>query len=167
MFLQNAYKWVCCKSSSWGSIYIAMIDSLRQQFYPRMRQAGRERKISGIFFSHVWEIPMSSTVVLQDCPSLYAQWLTLVRVFSDVSAAFLLIFWHLQVANMKKRQATKASEKTQIRRGRAKMIDPVSGQCGRGHVGCVGPLMMLLWGRAINVSHSVAGSSSAESENLH
>ena len=27
-------------------LYIAMIDSLRQQFYPRMRQAGRERKIS-------------------------------------------------------------------------------------------------------------------------
>ena len=28
------------------ALYIAMIDSLRQQFYPRMRQAGRERKIS-------------------------------------------------------------------------------------------------------------------------
>ena len=27
-------------------IYIAMIDSLRQLFYPRMRQAGRDRKIS-------------------------------------------------------------------------------------------------------------------------
>ena len=27
-------------------LYIAMIDSLRQQFYPRMRQAGQERKIS-------------------------------------------------------------------------------------------------------------------------
>ena len=27
-------------------LYIAMIDSLRQQFYPRMRQSGRERKIS-------------------------------------------------------------------------------------------------------------------------
>ena len=27
-------------------LYIAMTDSLRQQFYPRMRQAGRERKIS-------------------------------------------------------------------------------------------------------------------------
>ena len=27
-------------------LYIPMIDSLRQQFYPRMRQAGRERKIS-------------------------------------------------------------------------------------------------------------------------
>ena len=31
-------------------LYIAMIDSLRQQFYPRMRlrQAGRDRKISVI-----------------------------------------------------------------------------------------------------------------------
>ena len=28
------------------ALYIAMIDSLRQQFYVRMRQAGRERKIS-------------------------------------------------------------------------------------------------------------------------
>ena len=27
-------------------LYIAMIDTLRQQFYPRMRQAGRDRKIS-------------------------------------------------------------------------------------------------------------------------
>ena len=27
-------------------LYIAMIDSLRQQFYPRMRQAGRGSKIS-------------------------------------------------------------------------------------------------------------------------
>ena len=27
-------------------LYIALIDSFRQQFYPRMRQAGRERKIS-------------------------------------------------------------------------------------------------------------------------
>ena len=27
-------------------LYIAMIDSLRQQFYPRMRQAGQDRKIS-------------------------------------------------------------------------------------------------------------------------
>ena len=27
-------------------LYIAMIDSLRPQFYPRMRQAGRNRKIS-------------------------------------------------------------------------------------------------------------------------
>ena len=27
-------------------LYIAMIDSLRQQFYPRMRQAGGERKSS-------------------------------------------------------------------------------------------------------------------------
>ena len=28
------------------ALYIVMIDSLRQRFYPRMRQAGRERKIS-------------------------------------------------------------------------------------------------------------------------
>ena len=27
-------------------LYLAMIDSLRQQFYPRMGQAGRDRKIS-------------------------------------------------------------------------------------------------------------------------
>ena len=27
-------------------LYIAMIDSLRQQVYPKMRQTGRERKIS-------------------------------------------------------------------------------------------------------------------------
>ena len=27
-------------------LYIAVIDSLRQQFYPKMRQAGRDRKIS-------------------------------------------------------------------------------------------------------------------------
>ena len=27
-------------------LYIAMIDSFKQQFYPRMRQAGQERKIS-------------------------------------------------------------------------------------------------------------------------
>ena len=27
-------------------VYIAIIDSLRQQFYPRKRQAGRDRKIS-------------------------------------------------------------------------------------------------------------------------
>ena len=47
------------------------------------------------------------------------------------------------------------------------MIDPVSGQCARGRVGCVGPLMMLLGGSAINVSHSVAGSTSAESEILY
>ena len=26
--------------------HIAMMDSLRQQFYPRMRQAGQDRKIS-------------------------------------------------------------------------------------------------------------------------
>ena len=47
------------------------------------------------------------------------------------------------------------------------MTDAVSGQCARGRVGCVGPLMMLLCGSAIKLSHSVAGSSSAESEILY
>ena len=47
------------------------------------------------------------------------------------------------------------------------MTDLVSGQCARGRVGYVGPLMIFLRGRAIKVSHSVAGSSSAESEILY
>ena len=33
--------WFCYEAA-----HIAMMDSLRQQFYPRMRQAGRDRKIS-------------------------------------------------------------------------------------------------------------------------
>ena len=33
--------WFCNKAA-----HIAMMDNLRQQFYPRMRQAGRDRKIS-------------------------------------------------------------------------------------------------------------------------
>ena len=34
-------------------LYIAMIDSLRQQFYPRMRQADQDRKIERDILSHV------------------------------------------------------------------------------------------------------------------
>ena len=33
--------WFCHEAA-----HIAMMDNLRQQFYPRMRQTGRERKIS-------------------------------------------------------------------------------------------------------------------------
>ena len=33
--------WFCHEA-----VHIAMMDSLRQKFYPRMRQAGRDRKIS-------------------------------------------------------------------------------------------------------------------------
>ena len=33
--------WFCHEAA-----HVAMMDSLRQQFYPRMRQAGRDRKIS-------------------------------------------------------------------------------------------------------------------------
>ena len=47
------------------------------------------------------------------------------------------------------------------------MIDLVSGQYARGRVGCVGSLMMLHRDSAIYVSHSVASSSSAESEILY
>ena len=50
LFLQNAYQCSCSLRTDLIKVvpevlYIAMIDSLRQQFYPRMRQAGRDRKI--------------------------------------------------------------------------------------------------------------------------
>ena len=50
-FLQNAYKSSCSPRTYVVEVvpehmYIAMMDSLRQQFYPRMRQAGRDRKMS-------------------------------------------------------------------------------------------------------------------------
>ena len=57
---------------------IALMDSLRQQFYPRMRQEGRDRKISDshrkrIFLSHVWEWSITNDVITdqdfhQQCP---------------------------------------------------------------------------------------------------
>ena len=51
LFLQNAYKCSCSPRTYVvevvpENLYIAMMESLRQQFYPRMRQAGRDRKIS-------------------------------------------------------------------------------------------------------------------------
>ena len=51
LFLQNAYKCSCSPRTYVVKVVpealcIAMIDSLRQQFYPRTRQAGRDRKIS-------------------------------------------------------------------------------------------------------------------------
>ena len=51
LFLQNAYKCSCSPRTYVVEVvpehlYIAMMDSLRQQFFPRMRQAGRDRKIS-------------------------------------------------------------------------------------------------------------------------
>ena len=47
LFLQNAYKCSCSPSTDVVKVvlvvlYIAMIDSLRQQFYLRVRQAGRD-----------------------------------------------------------------------------------------------------------------------------
>ena len=44
--LQNAYKCICSPRIDVVKVvpYIAMIDSLRQQFYPRMRQTDRDRK---------------------------------------------------------------------------------------------------------------------------
>ena len=50
-FLQNAYKSNCSPRIHVVEVvpeylYRAIMDSLRQQFYPRMRQAGRDRKIS-------------------------------------------------------------------------------------------------------------------------
>ena len=51
LFLQNAYKCSCSPRTYVVEVvpkhlYIAMMDSLRQQFYPRMRQLGLDRKIS-------------------------------------------------------------------------------------------------------------------------
>ena len=51
LFLQNAYKCTCSPRIYVVKVvpehlYIAMMDSLRLQFYPRMRLAGRDRKIS-------------------------------------------------------------------------------------------------------------------------
>ena len=51
LFLQNAYTCSCSPRTDVVKVvpevlYKAMIDSLRQQFYPRMRQVGRDRKIS-------------------------------------------------------------------------------------------------------------------------
>ena len=48
---KNAYKCSCNPRTSVVEVvpehlYIAVMDSLRQQFYPRMRQAGRNIKIS-------------------------------------------------------------------------------------------------------------------------
>ena len=53
LFLQNAYKYNCSPRTYVVEVvpeplYIAMMDSLRQQFYPRMRRTGRDRKISDI-----------------------------------------------------------------------------------------------------------------------
>ena len=53
LFLQNAYTCSCSPRTYVVEVvtehlYIAMMDSLRQQFYPRMRQTGRDRKISDI-----------------------------------------------------------------------------------------------------------------------
>ena len=47
----NAYKCSCSRKTYVVEVvpeylYIAMMDSLRLQFYPRMRQAGRDRKLS-------------------------------------------------------------------------------------------------------------------------
>ena len=85
-------------------LYIAMIDSFKRQFYPRMRQAGQERKISD---SH---------------RKGYS--LTFQRLF------FILTFASGKYQN--KDKPTKTSEKTRNRRGRVNMIDPVSGQCVQG-----------------------------------
>ena len=51
LFLQNAYECSCSPRTYVVEVvpehlYIAMMDSLRQQFYPKMRQAGRDRKVS-------------------------------------------------------------------------------------------------------------------------
>ena len=54
LFLQNAYKCSCSPKTyvlkvAPEHLYKAMIDSVRQQFYPRMRQAVRDRKISDCY----------------------------------------------------------------------------------------------------------------------
>ena len=51
LFLQNAYKCSCSPRKVVVKVvpelpYTAMTDSLRQQFYPKLRQAGQDRKIS-------------------------------------------------------------------------------------------------------------------------
>ena len=51
VFLQNAYKSSCSPKTYVVEVVsehlnIEMMDNLRQQFYPRMRQAGPDKKIS-------------------------------------------------------------------------------------------------------------------------
>ena len=66
--------WICHEAA-----HIAMMDSLRQQFYPRMRPAGRDRKnlwqpSKGISLSHIWEWSIADIVITdhqdfhQQCP---------------------------------------------------------------------------------------------------